>query len=189
MKELQNRFSYLTENEIEILESIGGREKYTKGDIILDVNIFTSDIYLVENGIVCGYSATKNFDERVSFLTENYHPFISPESFFNQTKKSSFTFEAVTDVSIFRFNFPLLETYASKNSGIFHFYSDLIKDILGILFSRINDFIHVNAEVRYLRLTENRPFLVNNVIDKYLAPFLGITPTSLSRLRRKINKP
>ncbi len=34
MKRLQNRFSYLTENEIEILESIGGRERVTTGEFM-----------------------------------------------------------------------------------------------------------------------------------------------------------
>ncbi|MCK6609293.1 MAG: hypothetical protein L6Q46_13490 [Flavobacterium sp.] len=42
------------------------------------------------------------------------------------------------------------------------------------------------AEKRYLELMKN-PELMRQIPQKYLASFIGVTPTSLSRIRKKIH--
>jgi len=44
-----------------------------------------------------------------------------------------------------------------------------------------------SAEKRYLDLIQN-PELIQQIPQKYLASFIGVTPTSLSRIRKKIAK-
>ena len=43
-----------------------------------------------------------------------------------------------------------------------------------------------SAKDRYLKLIETKPYLLQNVSLKHLASFLGITDTSLSRIRKEI---
>ena len=45
-----------------------------------------------------------------------------------------------------------------------------------------------HAKDRYLNLLEEKPELVNNVPLKHLATYLGITDTSLSRIRKEVMK-
>jgi hypothetical protein len=52
--------------------------------------------------------------------------------------------------------------------------------------SRIRSFVSDDAQERYQRVFNESPELVKRVPQVYLANFLGITPESLSRLRRKI---
>jgi hypothetical protein len=42
------------------------------------------------------------------------------------------------------------------------------------------------AKDRYLRLVKEKPHVVQNVSLKHIATFLGITDTSLSRIRKEI---
>lgn len=51
---------------------------------------------------------------------------------------------------------------------------------------RLRSFIAETAQERYERLADTQPELIRRTPQIYLANFLGITPQSLSRLRRKI---
>jgi hypothetical protein len=50
----------------------------------------------------------------------------------------------------------------------------------------LDDFKNYNPEMRYRRLLERRPELLQRVSLFHLASYLGITPESLSRIRRRI---
>ena len=51
---------------------------------------------------------------------------------------------------------------------------------------RLRSFIAETAQERYEQLYKNQPQLIQRTPQIYLANFLGITPQSLSRLRRKV---
>jgi CRP-like cAMP-binding protein len=53
---------------------------------------------------------------------------------------------------------------------------------------RLRSFIAETAQERYEKLAEQHPELIQRTPQIYLANFLGITPQSLSRLRRKISR-
>jgi hypothetical protein len=42
------------------------------------------------------------------------------------------------------------------------------------------------AKTRYLKLLKQKPHIIQNVSLKHIATFLGITDTSLSRIRKEI---
>lgn len=50
----------------------------------------------------------------------------------------------------------------------------------------IEDFVLFNPEERYIKLISEKFDIVNRVPDKYIASMLGITPVSLSRIRKRI---
>jgi len=43
------------------------------------------------------------------------------------------------------------------------------------------------AKDRYLKLLKAKPYIIQNISLKYIATFLGITDTSLSRIRKEIS--
>lgn len=47
------------------------------------------------------------------------------------------------------------------------------------------DFMVLSAEERYNKMRQNHPEYILNIKQKHLASFLGITPESLSRIRKK----
>jgi hypothetical protein len=46
--------------------------------------------------------------------------------------------------------------------------------------------ITTEAKDRYLNLMKNQPEIIQNIPSKYIATYLGITDTSLSRIRKEI---
>lgn len=54
--------------------------------------------------------------------------------------------------------------------------------------SMLNDFIMLSPEERYLKLVENNPEILNRLPQHIIASNLGISATSLSRIRKRILK-
>jgi hypothetical protein len=44
----------------------------------------------------------------------------------------------------------------------------------------------LSPEERYIKFVRDKPDIINRVPGKYLATLLGITPISLSRIRRRM---
>ena len=55
-------------------------------------------------------------------------------------------------------------------------------------YRRIDAFVMLSPEERYLQFVENNPDMINRVHNKYIANMLGITPVSLSRIRKRISR-
>jgi hypothetical protein len=53
---------------------------------------------------------------------------------------------------------------------------------------RANDFATLTAELRYKKLIDNQPEIIQHVPIQYIASYLGIKPQSLSRIRKQIIK-
>ena len=51
---------------------------------------------------------------------------------------------------------------------------------------RIYSFISMEAKERYLLIVKEHPELINNAKQEHIASYLGITPSSLSRIKRDL---
>lgn len=50
------------------------------------------------------------------------------------------------------------------------------------------DLLMLTAEERYVKLLERQPEIVQRTPQKHIASYLGITPESFSRIRKKISR-
>ena len=62
------------------------------------------------------------------------------------------------------------------------------KKIIQQAFQRIESFVFLSPEERYKKFITDHPKLANRVPDMYIASILGITPVSLSIIKRRISK-
>ena len=58
------------------------------------------------------------------------------------------------------------------------------KRILKQAFQRVESFVLLSPEERYLKYLKDYPNVIDRAPDKYIAHVLGITPVSLSRIRK-----
>lgn len=103
---------------------------------------------------------------------------------FSQTAR--FNIQALTDVELFTINY-------SDYQRIQHEIEDwpqIEKLFLAKCFMTIEDrvfsFISMTAEDRYQFLIEYKPELLQKVPQQFIASMIGMTPETLSRVRRKI---
>ena len=53
---------------------------------------------------------------------------------------------------------------------------------------RLENLLYYSPEKRYTNLLEENPLVFEKIPQKYIAGYLGITPQSLSRIRKRIRK-
>ncbi len=82
-------------------------------------------------------------------------------------------------------NVELSKLYSKSTSGVW--LGKTIAEQLFIQRQQIQiDFLTLTAKERYLKLLSERPEIYQRISLKYIASYIGVTPESLSRLRKKI---
>jgi len=118
---------------------------------------------------------------------------IFPGTFFNSYSSflnhqpSGYSVEAITDIRLYRMSFEQLEDLSRASNvapaiahrALEHFYMLKEKREISLLSN--------TAEENYRELLQEQPELINQIPQKYLASYLGITPQSLSRILRTFN--
>lgn len=159
-------------------------KKYPAGTCILDAGGHTDYIALVLQGMVRGfYINEEGNDVTKCFSMEK--EWCCSYSFLSKGP-SPFYVEAIEDTLLAQFDIEksqkLMKEYPALQKTLEHF--------LGKIFlkseKRIFSFTTMEAKERYLTLLKEEPELVRRVKQEYLASYIGITPSSLSRLKKNI---
>lgn len=99
---------------------------------------------------------------------------------------SRFTYHALERTTLFEVDYGLIEQQLGNQPAFekarYHFVLDMLAQSL----ERIESFLLKSPEERYLQLIHDKPDLLQRVPDKHVATLLGITPVSLSRIRKRI---
>jgi CRP-like cAMP-binding protein len=154
-----------------------------KGDILLREGQYSTENFFVLKGCIRTYYIVGGEEKTTEFYTEAES--LTPHCTIN--KKPSEYFVACVEDSIVSVGnldmekiifekFPRFETLCLKMS----------EQMLVQNQSSFDNFKTSSPEQRYLNLLERRPDLVQRVPQHQLASYLGITPESLSRIRRRL---
>lgn len=160
-------------------------KKVEKNQFLLKEGEVCNETYFVEKGLLRMYSIDKNGKEHIiQFAPEKW--LISDRSslFFNE--KSKYYIEAVEDTEVVLikngFFSRLTESYpqtADRNDL-------LLQKHIRNLQNRVNSLLGDTAEERYMNFIKMYPDILLRVPQWMVASYLGITPESLSRVRKEL---
>ncbi|WP_210149339.1 Crp/Fnr family transcriptional regulator [Chryseobacterium scophthalmum] len=162
-------------------------KKVGKHEMLLQEGEVCRNTFFVEKGLLRMYSIDKNGKEHViQFAPENWLIGDRSSLYFNE--KSRYYIEAVEDSEVLflqpDFFSKLLEEFPNtieKNDLIIQKHVKSLQD-------RINSLLGETAEERYLKFIKMFPDLLLRVPQWMIASYLGITPESLSRVRKELAK-
>ncbi len=105
---------------------------------------------------------------------------------FLQEKQSRYFIQALDDTEIVVFNLTALQNayYQSKNWE--RFGRIMAEHSYQLTTQRVESFLFLNGEQRYLDLLKNQPHIFDRIPLYHIASYLGLERESLSRLRKKI---
>lgn len=181
---LTNRVELNPEDINKILDFITVK-KYTKGDIILNAGDFSNDYYFVEQGVIRSYTIDDNGKEHIiQFGTENW--IISDRNSSLCKKEAKFYVQAIEDSTIVMLNDELSALIQSLNPKYIEKQMILLQNHVRHMQDRINSLLSDSAKARYLGFIKLYPNITARVPQWMIASYLGITPESLSRVRKDI---
>lgn len=190
LKHITENFSkYISPVDVSALSellAITEEKHYKKGQIILHSGDVCHYIGYVVKGVVRSYY----LDHDGNDVTKNFHiedHLIIDEALLG-LNNSICTYEALEDCTILfaeRFQVRLL---IQQNDYIKNLYLFGLEDGLRYKIMRENAFLTQNATERYINFKKQYPMLEKRVKLAYIASYLGITPESLSRIRRVLRE-
>jgi CRP-like cAMP-binding protein len=96
--------------------------------------------------------------------------------------------DALEDSELLLMNNESLEGVSAAATSWGRYYRGILEKENEAALLRISDFIGASAEERYIRFLKTYPDLFQRIPLHQIASYLGITPQSLSRIRKQLSK-
>lgn len=189
-----NNFSfstYLTTNaglEPGVVKNIIANQKklhVEKGQFLLREGEVCRQFFYVEKGLLRYYSIDKKGKEHIiQFAPEGWFVGDRESQFFN--RPSQFFIQALEDSDVAMIDEDLICTISKADETFGLFSNQLLHNHIRQLQHRINMLLSATAEERYLDFIKIYPDILLRVPQTLVASYLGITPESLSRVRKDL---
>jgi|KBSMisStaDraftv2_1062788.scaffolds.fasta_scaffold14561_4 CRP-like cAMP-binding protein len=170
----------------EIAEHFEEKEM-VKNDFFLKDGQWSDEYLFLEQGMIRAFTLdTEGNEVTTNFYTANNVVF-EVYSFFNRTRSKE-NFHCLTDCGGFVIRYAELNQLFHSIPAFREFGRAMLVKGFSALKQRTLSLINEPAEQRYQYLVQHHPELFQYAPLKYIASYLGITDTSLSRIRREAFK-
>ena len=180
-RELARRYSTMTHEELDMLESILVAKRYAKNEKILSEGEVCENIYWIVKGLVRQFYY-KNGKELTEYMTTENNIVMSIESLFKEEPTRQ-QIQALEPTILFALPKNLLEREAVRNVNIQMLYRKILEESLIISQVHADMLRFESAQERYAKLVKRSPQLVLRAPLVYIASYLQMTPETLSRVR------
>lgn len=171
-------------DELELILSQFEEVEFSKNDYLIEKGKIASYYYFLESGFLRSYSIdTEGNDITTKFFAKNDIVIDWYSYFLKKPCKESI--QALTKGKCWKISFTnfmkLFDIEAFREVGrtrLVNNYFELKHHSVSVIADQAKD--------RYLNLIKEKPSIIQNVPLKHIATYLGITDTSLSRIRKEI---
>ena len=176
---------HFTEEQWNKIENVLVVKQFKKNEFILVPGEYSEDYFFVESGVIRSYTIDENGKEHVlQFGTENWIVSDRNSSFCKQ--QSKFYIQAIEDSTVVLLNEKIVNLIVSLNPDYLIAENKLVQNHVRSLQDRINLLLSATAKKRYLEFIRLYPNQLSRIPQWMIASYLGITPESLSRVRKEI---
>jgi CRP-like cAMP-binding protein len=177
----------LTNEEFTLATRFFVPKKIRKKQFLLQAGDICKYIAFVSQGCLRSYSVDDKGEEHiVQFAIEDW--WISDLESFLTHRRATCNIDALEDSEVFLIDKASLDKLYNAVPKCERFFRLLFEGGYTAALTRISDSISSSAEDRYLHFLKTYPQLVQRVPQSQIASYLGITPQSLSRIRKELSE-
>lgn len=180
-RELARKYSTMTHDELDVLESILFLRKYQKGQMILQEGEVSKDFIYIAKGMTRQFYY-KNGKELTEHLAVEGNMVMCIESLFKE-EPSYLQMEALENTWVYAIPKAKLEVAALHNVNIQMLYRKILEESL--ILSQVHaDLVRFEtSQDRYQKMCKLFPQVILRAPLTYIASYLQMTPETLSRVR------
>lgn len=180
-RELARRYSTMTHDELDLLESVLVPMKFAKGEKLLSEGQTCKNIYWIVKGLLRQFYY-KEGKELTEYMAAENTIVMCIESLFKE-EPSNLQIAALEPSLVYALPKAELEAVAMKSVNIQILYRKILEESLIISQRRADLLRFESAQSRYAKLMKREPQLVLRAPLVYIASYLQMTPETLSRVR------
>lgn len=181
----RQKYPFITEEDVNEVLKLISFKKLGVGDYFVRIGEINTNVFYVVSGLLKAYYFDENDRETIiNFYTQhsitgNWHSTLKNEP-------SQQCIEAVEPTLIIQVPLKDMDDLAARQMNIMRVYNLLLKEKLIASLDNIWDNMNEKPEARYLRLQNEKPDLMHRLTQRQIAAYLGVTPVSLSRIKKRL---
>ena len=176
----------LNEREIVLLEKAILKKTYKKHEVIFSEGKISEEIYFVAKGCVRLYYNVEGNDKTAFFYTEGQ--FICAGESYTFNIPAIENYQAVEETEIYVFTKARIGELLSEVPKMEVLARIATENELITCQKVIASFVTKSAEERYIDLLNSQGELFQRVPQQYIASFLGVSPETLSRIKKRVHE-
>jgi CRP-like cAMP-binding protein len=142
-------------------------------------------IFYIKKGLLRIFFVTESGEEKTFFFRWEGQIAAIPECIFdNQPTRQ--TWQALEDCELMEIDFDIVEKLSKNNISLIKIRLGFAEKMFLEALKRVESFVLDKPEERYQKLIIQNPEIIKRVADKHIASFIGVTPVSLSRIRKRL---
>ncbi len=194
LKEFISKIIDIDEKEWLEIKTILKKVNYKKGDIINKEGDIFKNMLFINSGIIRSYLIDNNgrgFTWHIHYSGDKANMsnlFVVDYASFTNQEPSKLFFEVLENTELIAISHNSLEHLYNSSEKWLKFGKVMADTAYYSTHHRTLSLLTETAEVRYERLLKENPTLLQKVPQYYIASYLGITPQSLSRIRKEFGK-
>ncbi len=177
----------LQDKEVEQICSSHKKIHFKKGEFLLKEGQISNEYYCLESGLIRAFATNSDGEEVTTGFFSANELVIEVASLFLQvpTKENIHT---LSDCVCWKMDLDTFQRLFQTIPGLKEWGRDWMSGVLFSTKQRSLSMITDSATDRYLALQKEHPEIMRQAPLKYVASYLGITDTSLSRIRKEVSR-
>ena len=173
--------------ELEVIYQAHQSIDVKKGDYLLRKGQNANEYHIVEEGLIRTFLYDFEGNEITTGFIGDSEVVIEVASMFQRVPTQEYI-QCLTDAHLWKIDFSVFQELFHRIPAFREWGRDWMSRELYKSKIRATEIITLPAATRYLQLIKGNPQIVRQAPLKHIASYLGITDTSLSRIRKEISE-
>jgi len=172
-----------SDEEIDVLEGYMMSRFIRKGDHYLSLGQVSRHFAFIDSGLTMHYSLHDGVEIPCNFSSEG--GWMGSLKSLTTGTPTEFAIKALEDTRLREISAENMQYLFLLSSRWLVFKNHLVENVFFNITEHNADLATLDAKERYYKFMREKPDLINRVPQYYIAAYLGITPQSLSRIRKE----
>ena len=189
LKILQHVYTHplLTDDDLLTISSLHKMVVYNKGDFYLKKGDKPNSYLILQSGLMRSFIFDYEGNEITTHFFTEREVVIEVLSLFKRNSSEE-SIQALTDCVCWEIDFEAFQELFHTIPGLSEWGRAWFSEELSQFKKRSVEMITQRAAERYMKLIKEKPQVIRQAPLKQIATYLGITDTSLSRIRKELSK-
>ena len=180
-----SKFKTLQLSDLMKLFALASQKELSAGDVYIKEGAMHYKLAYIIKGLIRTYAIKENGGEATLQLHWEDRFFASRDNVILH-QPARFIYQALEPTTLLEVDYNEMQSMLDSNPQFAASRNFFLLNMLAESMERVEDFILLSPEERYEKLVLEKPDIINRVPAKYIATILGVTPVSLSRLRKRM---